>query len=448
MVEHILYMLFGSLGSPAHSKSAHMASCIYSVLHEKFRACIPEGADYSALGPSPEINTTLTLLVDILCQDFAIYKAVELNREQLPEDFHGRVVQRILDRIDRDGELLLRANRIKRIAGLAEAEMEKFYCKEITTNLDTLSTRAFNDKLASLESRVPDSFHVGPLKVEGRIKAALMRARVAFEIFPYTDNYELMVASELAVVQKHIMRKHSPEEISLVNMSRKVSHDLSARQESDERYTSNHEIAFAFCGSGPLPLSGIFLHILTGSPVVLVDCDSYAAQYSRHLIESLERHGVISVSMLRVVQADAVDVPFRRPGKAQDFSRRPQVGPNSGVECDILFLASLLPTSTKLEIARNTGAINDGSNLMLVRSAKGLTAKFAYDSIPTAKVCKNNWRFMGQLVPARELNSVCADDTGNAEIPTSRESQKVITTMDSRILNTVEVFCRKLGTSS
>ena len=69
--------------------------------------------------------------------------------------------------------------------------------------------------------------------------------------------------------------------------------------------TFNEHSRICFVGSGPLPMTAIDMHLITGAQITCIDCDENAVELSSKMIENLGLSDVIHVS-----KSEACDVDY------------------------------------------------------------------------------------------------------------------------------------------
>ncbi|CAN0046709.1 unnamed protein product [Discosporangium mesarthrocarpum] len=298
----------------------------------------------------------------------------------------------------------------------------------------------------------------------------------------------------------------------------------------DAHAEGNEKMKVAFCGSGPLPFTGLLLAAAIGTVVVLIDWDEDSIAQSRKLVDKWIVEGVLPPNCIEYLCADAADIQFHcgtgptiydsnGPGGKDNFCKSDRsdqrqdeiipskdetvfsskeapcsgdvfqdpgngrgAAPGEGamstrhvVQCDIVFVASLIPTDTKEKIAR---AIADASAatsslpppppppprssslssscfpgseatcsgegrgwgkvlpspppILLVRSAHGLTSHLSYEPAPRSAISKH-MDFTGVLVPRTHV-----DHLGRWP---QEEEMAPLALFPRDILNSLEVYC-------
>lgn len=234
--------------------------------------------------------------------------------------------QAVCTYIDNSEDLTSKAAVIRNTAERAESRLEVFYAKIL---LESSCANARNG-----ESYVD-------------------RVAAACDEFPYTSNYAVVVAHEAELLQQLIGNR------------------------------TGRELHVVFCGSGPLPLTGVLLAARLQCAVTLVDCDAQAVRLSTRLVARWERLGVVPLGLIRVVLADGGDVQFT--GRAHtdvDEGQQDQVEQVEGgmvhMRCDVVFIAALIPNDVKEKMVESMCAGGEPRPLVALRSAHGLTARMAY----------------------------------------------------------------------
>lgn len=367
----------------------------FKALHPQLRAleqaCQAERRDFSALAPAPLLNALLGRLVALLQGEGV------LDDRQAPipwsaQDRHLRalVTHVAAARIRQCPDLQRQAHDIRRIAGIAEGQMERFHSARVCRRLKLIPSRI------ACSGSTP--WH---------------RLRAAFSEFPYTDNYERLVRAELRLLatpatpnwqrlgERPILSAAAARGLPRLRVA--VHHALQARSALPLAVGTWAKKTFVVCGSGPLPLTGLMFHGLTQANVVLVDNDPHAVAQARLLVSALERHQALRPNAVRVLLADAGELRFIPPlaqRRALHTSSRTQ----QEVQCHGLLIASLLPTATKRRIFRHLRDTPMEQPLaVLARSARGLTAELAYEAVPTTELSDLLIPFCGDLWPENQV---------------------------------------------
>ncbi|HTU63550.1 MAG TPA: nicotianamine synthase family protein, partial [Polyangiales bacterium] len=211
--------------------------------------------------------------------------------------------------------------------------------------------------------------------------------------FPYTRNYRLLTAAELRLVQQpapplliraaHCQSlsraQHQRLEAELGQLRRLAHSGISKRAQRPW-----HKQTIAVCGAGPLPVTGLMLHTLTGAAVSLIERDESAVLVSRALIAQLERLQVLEARAVQVIHADvATFVPC----------------------ADVVVVASLVDNAAKLQLVEHLRAAGHASGLsaLLLRSASSICAELAYEPVDTLMFSDPSLPFCGESVPATDL---------------------------------------------
>ena len=407
---------------------------IHDQLKPLFDRCAPDKNDFSALRPSPIVNANLSKLVGYLCRHVGRHGLIDddmegpaLKRTKEQDHLHLVVAQYLLRRIGADPILEKRANCLKQIAAAAESELEKHFADLINQRLENgflPNGKTDPFKVSSLreqaKQRVQETKALNERELVGLAMPALAlddealirieMAKILLSRFPYVRNYELMLYAELAMLQQpltpRLLRERSlagePGMIDRALLERwdQAVRALSSMLDRSEAcpwqgVSSKHTIAI--CGSGPLPLSALFLHLLTGANIVLIDDHEGAVERSRRLIGNLERLGILVPDALRVHQRNAGQVWFRtadRPGAPSS---------EDSIVCDAVMIASLVDQDAKISIAAQFSGNRGTPELLIMRSATGLSAKIAYDPVPTAMFGRGYLAYSGETVPATQV---------------------------------------------
>lgn len=368
-----------------------------------------------ALMPAPTINETLNKLVSILVTP------------RCP-----KVTAKVIEKLDANcGQLAPRASAVRAVAAAAERELELSAAIQICRRYDidpSFISEEGSDVTQCSQKELGDLDSV-------------------FRVFPYVNNYKLLVTAEVNILSQPVppLTPVSDVEISSVNGGWKESLDGLSWLSSENSTSSNKRLlegmTIAFCGSGPMPLSAVLLHVQAGASIILIDIDEVAIRISLRLIAILEHLCLVSPGALVTVRADAANVHFRaiEPGTdrpsclAAEAVQRHQQAPE--VRCHAVILASLLEQGVKRAVAANVAAGADGPRLLLARSAHGLVSKFAYHNVVPDELA-NHVKYRGAWIPRRNVSDL------------DRKHRKdliengILGWIDSRVLNSVEVFTR------
>lgn len=448
---------------------------IHDHLKPYFDRCDPSKNDFSPLKPSPILNANLSRLVDHLCRHIGKHEltAVEAGGSPLvrtleQDQLHLAVVERLLDRIGNSASLGKRAARLKRIAASAESELEKHFADLINERLessflqggllDPCKIRDLRDQARQrleetclLNKCVLAGLSVPDLALDDEALARIEMAKILLNRFPYVRNYELMLLAELAMLQQPLRPRFARERMlssrggtiqaALIERWDEAVARMASFFEEPRKKRWRGSLAdrtIAVCGSGPLPMSALFLHLLTGASIVLVDEDGVAVRCSRRLIVNLERMGILGQGALTVLERRAGDVTFHDP------TQRPKAACTTAVACDAVMIASLVDAESKASIAEQFASNGHAPQLLIMRSATGLSAKLAYDPIPTEAFCRGNLVYCGETVPATQvathLNRFEAISRGVA----CTASPDVLAIAHPDVVNTTEIFQKVL----
>lgn len=363
--QRLLSALLGTDETPYNSTDRSLYSRLKKYLGE------PD----TSLDPAPEVNALLSELVSHLQGNSKV-----LGLRHTSE--FAAIEERVCEAIDKDELLQSRAAAIRSLAIRAESRLELFW------------TRALLD-----DGTVPE-----------QSLSATEKVVLGAGDFPYTMNYVSMVEKEVEVI--NTVLQAMPE----------LDGNLLVEDDSGRRKC----IEVAFCGSGPLPLTGILMAASMDAMVTLVDIDYEAAQLSRRLVANWEARGIIAGGQVRVVCADGGKVDFCR--RAARHAGR--AGPRVSVQCDVLFVAALIPNSTKEEIAQNVSEMRAGGPLVVLRTAHGLTARLAYFQ-NRRHVMAKHLEFVGLVAPK-------VHEVGGGWIVD--DNVRPIGFFDEKILNSLELY--------
>lgn len=183
-------------------------------------------------------------------------------------------------------------------------------------------------------------------------------------------------------------------------------------------------------------MSALFLHLLTGASIVLIDEDSVAVRCSRRLIVNLERMGILGQRALTVLERRAGDVTFHDP------TQHPKEPCATAVACDAVMIASLVDAESKASIAEQFVSNRHAPQLLMMRSATGLSARLAYDPIPTETFCRGNLIYCGETMPATQVATHLDRIEAMRKGVACTESQDVLAIAHPDVVNTTEIFQR------
>ncbi|CDF77505.1 unnamed protein product [Chondrus crispus] len=328
-----------------------------------------------SLDPSPLVNSLLSELVS--------YLQGSGNHPELSQNSRFAAVEdAICTQIDKNEMLSSRASAIRSLAIRAESRMELFWARELLQ-----------------ENSVPHSSI-----------SAIDKVRMGSSDFPYTENYVSMVQKEAAVIYSYVRRKNDTKSSVLQDGG------LIRR------------LQIAFCGSGPLPLTGILLAVIMDADITLIDCDPEAVRVSRKLIQNWEQRHIITPGQIKVICADGGQVRFLGNNCSHGTGEMSRKMPS--VKCDVFFLAALVPNATKEEIAQNVSAMREDGPLVVLRTAHGLTARLAY--------FRNRRHIMTRYLDFIGLVAPKTHDLGDGTIVD--DDVRPIAFFSPEILNSLELF--------
>lgn len=401
--------------SPYRRATSPNDSPLYTELKGLLDACRPTANDYRPLGPNPTTNRCLSRLVAILRGHHDGAPQSALTQEQRHKA--QQVEQWLLMRIRNEPDLRARAQLIRRAAGLAEGEMERHYCALLTDRLSEMSS---------------------PLRAGA---SPIARLRLALTGFPYLDSYEHLTRSEIALLQQSVQPVLAPAALrpSLSNATQQALAQLASHlrqrlenlQGATQLHISNLGTAtVAIVGCGPLPITGLMLHTLTGARIKLVDIDPHAVLLARTLVQHLERLQVLEPQAVTVLEGDAAELTFL-PGRTQPDDA------TTTVRSDAVLVASLVPEPAKQQLAERLRNAPQAAHLaLLIRSAAGLCAELAYEPVQTLHIHDLQLPFCGLLVPQ---NQVFEDPTSHGPLTTASD---VLQVAPSDVLNCTELYYR------
>ena len=448
---------------------------IHDQLKPLYDRCDPGKNDYSALKPSPIVNANLSKLVHCLCRhigrhgllaDEAIGSALQRTEEQ--DKLHLAVIRRLLDRIEAEPGLGERARRLKQIAAAAESELEKHFADLINKRLESsflpqgkLDSYKIKGLREQAKQRVQETkilnerelvgLAMPDLALDDEALIKIEMTKILLSRFPYVRNYELMLLAELAMLQRPLTPRFARErrladkkgdvDDALIERLDLAAADIAAHfgpawPLKESMFSQDRSCTIAICGSGPLPMTALFLHLFTGTNIVLVDDDQAAVERSKRLIANLELVEILGPGVLTVVQQNAGHVHFQAPDMSGEAS------PGMSLVCDAVMMASLVDHDAKASIAAQFSSDAGAPPLLIMRSAAGLSAKLAYDPVPTETFGRSNLAYCGETLPATQV-AIHLDRTEAArQGVTCATSPDVLAIAHPDVVNTTEVYRR------
>jgi len=415
--------LIGELFGREHAQLARDESLdrvdasLYERLAPRLAAC-DAARDLQALAPCPDVDRSLGRLVSIIQGELVPHTRLG--------GAHARAVRaELLLQLRSSPQLQARAGVLRRCAGVAEHALEVHWSERLLQRLPRRS--ATNPAPA------------GPARV--RALAACLSG------FPYVQNYLQLTAAELALLEcpvRPLLLRDAQRAALPAALRRDFgralaatygtalscegaepagtrracfaalgSSDLSPRLPARGALRARRELAYAWrertilvCGCGPLPLSGLMLHALTGARVRLLDRDGLAVAAARRWLDALEQLHVLPRDAVRVCQADVAELDPAAHG------------------ADVVLIASLVDPAAKSRLARRLQQ-QPAPLRLLLRSARGLCAELAYPAVDTCAVSHAALPFCGESVP---------------EHLSEPGEQSVLVRAPHTVLNTTELF--------
>lgn len=442
---------------------------IHDQLKPLFESCHPEPCGFGALKPSPVVNINLTKLVGYLCRHFGHHHlptpetdSLTLKRTIEQEKLHQRVVTYILKRVDNHPALGRRAGMIKQAAAAAESELEKHFANLINTGIEANflldrhrikslreQAKVRMDETLALNAKELAGLTVPDLRLDEDSLVRIEMTKILLHRFPYVRNYELMLFAELAMLQQPLTPRFvreralaspgcSVDEPTILRLDQAVAGlaATSGYSASLGWRGSLAERTIVFCGSGPLPLSALLLHLMTGANVVLVDNDHRAIACSQRLIANLEKLEILAPGALKTVRQDAGCLSF------ESIASPSRTSGENPFACDAVMIASLVDPAAKSEIARQFRENSNAPELLIMRSATALSARLAYDPVNTEEISSISLAYCGETQPATQvathLNRIDAINEG-VICPDSRD---LLATAHPDVVNTTEIYRR------
>lgn len=380
-----------------------------------------------ALTPAPKLNGALSKLVALLVAPRS-----------------PKLTAKVVEGLERNAsKWKIRAIAVKSIAAAAERELELRAAEQICGyyNIDVDAC------CQPGEHRIDSSIR---LVCNGKEIEKSCDIATVFRFFPYVSNYELLVDAEAQILggdlPRSLISRHDSRLLPSVKEqsqwwdSRSHHRIRSSDWESDSYAVMG--MVVAFCGSGPMPLTAILLHVRAGASVVLVDIDSEAVQISKRLISILEHLHIVREGALHVVHSDATAVQFRAADREACIHATNAVswaGNVPQIQCHAVLLASLLDQQVKSAVAAAVAAAPDGPQLLLARSAHGLVAKLAYHCVNSDQLAEH-LDYCGVWVPRRNPSDIHVKE--DADHHKEHPESGILGWIDSRVLNSIEVYQR------
>ncbi|MEZ5935178.1 MAG: hypothetical protein R3F54_25265 [Alphaproteobacteria bacterium] len=440
---------------------------IHDQLTPLLKRCNPAIGEYAPLAPSPTVNRNLTRLIGYLCRHFGEHHlppdttaAGPLVRTVEQESVHAGVVGHVLGRLDADPDLAERARTLKRIAALAEGELEKHFAAAINAGIEMRFFRgneADHTQRRRLEERARAGLEAGrrlnrdevaglslpDLPDDADRDLRLEMAKLVLQSFPYVRNYELMARAEIAMLQQPLRPRFVRERLldgdslrsDRIRRLDRAAAALAAASGASADIGWRSALAdktIAFCGAGPLPLSGLFLHLMTGARMTLIDRDPTAIDHAARLIGNLERLEILTPGGLTVVREDAGSL------RLQDDRERPSF--------DAVMLASLVDPDAKAALAERVAAARHGPGLIIARSARALCARLAYDPINPRHFDSFVLAYCGETLPATHVATHLNRIDAIRQDVTAPGSIDLLGVAHKSVVNSTEVY-RKLPTA-
>ncbi|GAB0492256.1 hypothetical protein MMPV_003517 [Pyropia vietnamensis] len=370
------------------------------------------------LAPSPHLDDALHKLVAVLQGAHAAAPPAVLA-----------AASRSLAAAGQGGVLASRASDVRGVAQRAEAELERAYADIILERLTGLNGKGGQGKEGDgADGKVPaDAWP------QGAPPAAVSALAAAARPFPYVDHYVRLVAAEAA------------------SLSAVVSHRRRGPQDD-----GRSGLRLAFCGSGPLPLTGCLLAAAdAAASVTLIDVDPQAVAVSKRLLDQWVAAGGLRPGVVTVLHADATQMTFSAvsPGTSTAAGSTSSAGVALTIAADVVFVAALLPTAAKTAIATRLAATaaamppGTPSPIMAVRTAHGLTADLTYEASERATLSAL-LPFVGVVVPRTHQTSPpgvasghsddgsCDSEGGvRGEVP-----EEVLGWFPAEVLNSMELY--------
>lgn len=446
---------------------------IHNQLKPLFDRCDPGKNDFSALKPSPIVNANLSKLVGCLCRhvgrhgllgDQAVGSALQRTEEQ--EKLHLAATQRLLSRIEIDPKLGERAARLKQIAAAAESELENHFADLVNHRLESSflpngspdpykikglldQARSRVTETSALNERELVDLSVPDLALDDEALIRIEMAKTLLSRFPYVRNYELMLLAELAMLQapltprfareRRLAVKEGDVDAALLERLDRILADFASHvaplgQAQDLRRLKDKTIAI--CGSGPLPMTALFLHLFTDARIVLVDDDPTAVERSGRLIANLEQLEILKPGVLTTLKENAGRLRFLASGLSCEVSS------GASLRCDAVMIASLVDHAAKASIADQFKSGQDAPEFLIMRSATGLSAKLAYGPVPTEAFSRSHLAYCGETLPAIQVATHLDRAEAARQGVACAASPDVLAIAHPDVVNTTEVYRR------
>lgn len=301
------------------------------------------------------------------------------------------IAKQVCQWIDNDSQLLQRAANIRDMAERAEGRLELFYAQKIV-----------DEPIVKL-SDLTDDVNITPATTAAKY---VQRIADASQQFPYINNYLTMVDQEARIIQQY---KSHPKHI-------------------------------VFCGSGPLPFTGLLLAAHTmASRFTFVDYNLDAVIWSRKLIHKWEQHNIIPKGRISVIHLDASLLQFQFENSHGAAS--PSVKDHVLFNCDVLFVAALIPNQVKLKMFKAAQHLQHNAPVIVLRTAHGLTARLAYHSVPS-QMFKSYLPLVATVVP--QTHALSLDQPPHID----NDQCQPVEWFPNDILNTLEIYTWPSSTKS
>lgn len=302
--------------------------------------------------------------------DQTLSRLVRILRGEFSQDSAGwgaALDQLIVSQIEQEPQMQKQADLIRDASALAETAMEYYYSHRIVQRLRRMKAGGRGSGLSSL---------IG-----------------ALDGFPYIDSYLELVKGEVSVL---------PE--------------LKGREQAKN-------LTVALGGCGPLPITGFFIHILTGAKVQLIDSHPSAIARAQELVLEMERLGIISPGMMTCSREDVATL-FLGKRAVPEF----------------IWIASLVGQPAKTQLATQMSQVREARQTrLLLRSAKGLCAKLAYKAVETRAIQQSGLSLIGEVVPVNHVTGgLDAHQVFPAKLGNGK--RRILDVVPSTVLNSTELY--------
>ena len=468
---------------------------IHARLIRLYAQCDVERGACGALAPNASVDACLRRLVSIARAEF--HAVIDVHAV-IDEATRFALTRAVRDRIAPDPALRHRAEEIRAIAALAEAELEYHYSAILSAKLreaeretpngrpraafspqaiDTAAVGAARDGFptpgmdAAWSGSARDGFaahgigtsasasrrtglHAGVRALEREPASDRFQAlRHALAPFPYIESYVQLIRAELRLLQASpaplFLRDRAVSRLSVIERR-----ELRALQLQTEAFLAARG-AWPAClarlppqSRGPEPWGDRTIAVCGCGPLPISGLLLHAATGAELVLidESARaldaaRELVDALAGAGLLERSAMQ--FRlSDAAALRYGRGLPPHPDN-VPCDALLVASLIAQAVKLRLAQSLRAVAPSTALaLIVRSAGGLCADLIYERVPTEQLGQLPLVFCGESVPRHQVfESLPAATAARCE-SSALGSRELLVIADPQVLNSSELYYR------